>query len=159
MEAQVPLLSQETCRAALGRELLTSAMFCAGYLSGGIDSCQVMPTHNMAVTWAWGEHTACPAWPDVQLSPPRVTRVVHWCVRTPPRTALSCMASPRGVMAVVSGVSQVSTLAWLPLPTGSACRWTVSASVGHGVTSQGAQHLTAALCPRSCSWQLGAKLL
>uniref|UniRef100_A0A8C3BBW6 Serine protease 56 n=1 Tax=Cairina moschata TaxID=8855 RepID=A0A8C3BBW6_CAIMO len=40
MEAQVPLLSQETCRGALGRELLTSTMFCAGYLSGGIDSCQ-----------------------------------------------------------------------------------------------------------------------
>ncbi|NWZ92901.1 PRS56 protease, partial [Nesospiza acunhae] len=40
MEAQVPLLSQETCRGALGKELLTSAMFCAGYLSGGIDSCQ-----------------------------------------------------------------------------------------------------------------------
>ncbi|KAL9845265.1 LOW QUALITY PROTEIN: serine protease 56 [Geothlypis trichas] len=39
MEAQVPLLSQETCRGALGKELL-SAMFCAGYLSGGIDSCQ-----------------------------------------------------------------------------------------------------------------------
>uniref|UniRef100_A0A8C6Z5K6 Peptidase S1 domain-containing protein n=1 Tax=Nothoprocta perdicaria TaxID=30464 RepID=A0A8C6Z5K6_NOTPE len=39
--AQVPLLSQETCRGALGKELLTSAMFCAGYLSGGIDSCQV----------------------------------------------------------------------------------------------------------------------
>ncbi|KAM6388952.1 serine protease 56 [Pluvialis apricaria] len=40
MEAQVPLLSQETCQGALGRDLLTSAMFCAGYLSGGIDSCQ-----------------------------------------------------------------------------------------------------------------------
>ncbi|XP_010220751.1 PREDICTED: serine protease 56, partial [Tinamus guttatus] len=40
MEAQVPLLSQETCRGALGKELLTSTMFCAGYLSGGIDSCQ-----------------------------------------------------------------------------------------------------------------------
>ncbi|NXS05753.1 PRS56 protease, partial [Oxylabes madagascariensis] len=40
MEAQVPLLSQETCRGALGKDLLTSAMFCAGYLSGGIDSCQ-----------------------------------------------------------------------------------------------------------------------
>ncbi|NXR18083.1 PRS56 protease, partial [Cinclus mexicanus] len=40
MEAQVPLLSQETCRSALGKDLLTSAMFCAGYLSGGIDSCQ-----------------------------------------------------------------------------------------------------------------------
>lgn len=42
MEARVPLLSQETCRGALGKDLLTSAMFCAGYLSGGIDSCQVM---------------------------------------------------------------------------------------------------------------------
>ncbi|NWW52795.1 PRS56 protease, partial [Pedionomus torquatus] len=40
MEARVPLLSQETCRGALGRDVLTSAMFCAGYLSGGIDSCQ-----------------------------------------------------------------------------------------------------------------------
>ncbi|NXS43250.1 PRS56 protease, partial [Balaeniceps rex] len=40
MEAQVPLLSQETCRGALGRDMLTNAMFCAGYLSGGIDSCQ-----------------------------------------------------------------------------------------------------------------------
>ncbi|XP_062439022.1 serine protease 56 [Rhea pennata] len=40
MEARVPLLSQETCRGALGEDLLTSAMFCAGYLSGGIDSCQ-----------------------------------------------------------------------------------------------------------------------
>lgn len=44
MEAQVPLLSQETCRGALGKDLLTSAMFCAGYLSGGIDSCQVTPS-------------------------------------------------------------------------------------------------------------------
>ncbi|XP_049658471.1 serine protease 56 isoform X2 [Accipiter gentilis] len=40
MEARVPLLSQETCQGALGRDLLTSTMFCAGYLSGGIDSCQ-----------------------------------------------------------------------------------------------------------------------
>ncbi|NWX48808.1 PRS56 protease, partial [Steatornis caripensis] len=40
MEARVPLLSQETCRGALGSDVLTNAMFCAGYLSGGIDSCQ-----------------------------------------------------------------------------------------------------------------------
>uniref|UniRef100_A0A8C0ER96 Peptidase S1 domain-containing protein n=1 Tax=Bubo bubo TaxID=30461 RepID=A0A8C0ER96_BUBBB len=40
MEARVPLLSQETCRGALGKDLLTNTMFCAGYLSGGIDSCQ-----------------------------------------------------------------------------------------------------------------------
>ncbi|XP_017554624.1 serine protease 56 isoform X1 [Pygocentrus nattereri] len=40
MEAKVPLLPQSTCRSALGKELLTNTMFCAGYLSGGIDSCQ-----------------------------------------------------------------------------------------------------------------------
>ncbi|KAK3513822.1 hypothetical protein QTP70_028862, partial [Hemibagrus guttatus] len=40
MEAMVPLLSQSTCKSALGKQLLTSTMFCAGYLSGGIDSCQ-----------------------------------------------------------------------------------------------------------------------
>ncbi|XP_039344675.1 serine protease 56 [Mauremys reevesii] len=40
MEARVPVLSQDACRSALGKELLTSAMFCAGYLAGGIDSCQ-----------------------------------------------------------------------------------------------------------------------
>ncbi|XP_017207703.4 serine protease 56 [Danio rerio] len=40
MEAKVPLLSQATCQSALGKELLTNTMFCAGYLSGGIDSCQ-----------------------------------------------------------------------------------------------------------------------
>uniref|UniRef100_W5LBE8 Serine protease 56 n=1 Tax=Astyanax mexicanus TaxID=7994 RepID=W5LBE8_ASTMX len=38
--AKVPLLSQGTCKSALGKELLTNTMFCAGYLSGGIDSCQ-----------------------------------------------------------------------------------------------------------------------
>ncbi|XP_078522194.1 serine protease 56 [Lissotriton helveticus] len=40
MEARVPMLSQDSCRNALGKDLLTSTMFCAGYLSGGIDSCQ-----------------------------------------------------------------------------------------------------------------------
>uniref|UniRef100_W5MFD6 Serine protease 56 n=1 Tax=Lepisosteus oculatus TaxID=7918 RepID=W5MFD6_LEPOC len=40
MEAKVPILSQNTCKSALGKELVTNTMFCAGYLSGGIDSCQ-----------------------------------------------------------------------------------------------------------------------
>ncbi|MCJ8745009.1 hypothetical protein PDJAM_G00125340 [Pangasius djambal] len=40
MEAMVPLLSHSTCKNALGKQLLTNTMFCAGYLSGGIDSCQ-----------------------------------------------------------------------------------------------------------------------
>ncbi|CAI5776067.1 serine protease 56 [Podarcis lilfordi] len=40
MEAQVPILAQDICRGALGRQLFTSAMFCAGFLSGGVDSCQ-----------------------------------------------------------------------------------------------------------------------
>ncbi|RVE61837.1 hypothetical protein OJAV_G00174340 [Oryzias javanicus] len=40
MEAKVPLLPQNTCKSALGKDLVTSTMFCAGYLTGGIDSCQ-----------------------------------------------------------------------------------------------------------------------
>ncbi|KAE8603575.1 hypothetical protein XENTR_v10014377 [Xenopus tropicalis] len=40
MEARVPVLSQEACRSTLGKNMLTSTMFCAGYLNGGIDSCQ-----------------------------------------------------------------------------------------------------------------------
>lgn len=41
MEAKVPLLPQSTCKTSLGKELVTNTMLCAGYLSGGIDSCQV----------------------------------------------------------------------------------------------------------------------
>ncbi|XP_029970000.1 uncharacterized protein prss56 [Salarias fasciatus] len=40
MEAKVPLLSQSTCKSIFGKELVVNTMFCAGYLSGGIDSCQ-----------------------------------------------------------------------------------------------------------------------
>ncbi|XP_038673371.1 serine protease 56 [Scyliorhinus canicula] len=40
IEAKVPLLGQSTCKAALGKELVTNQMFCAGYLSGNVDSCQ-----------------------------------------------------------------------------------------------------------------------
>ncbi|XP_072266273.1 serine protease 56 [Pyxicephalus adspersus] len=40
MEASVPVLSQESCIRTLGKEMFTNTMFCAGYLTGGIDSCQ-----------------------------------------------------------------------------------------------------------------------
>uniref|UniRef100_A0A670ZH79 Serine protease 56 n=1 Tax=Pseudonaja textilis TaxID=8673 RepID=A0A670ZH79_PSETE len=40
MEARVPILAPDLCRGALGSQLVSGAMFCAGYLSGGIDSCQ-----------------------------------------------------------------------------------------------------------------------
>lgn len=40
-EARVPLLSADTCQKALGPGLRPSTMLCAGYLAGGIDSCQV----------------------------------------------------------------------------------------------------------------------
>lgn len=73
MEAQVPLLSQETCRGALGRELLTSTMFCAGYLSGGIDSCQVIPPPSSATPLgtggAHGAGTARPGSQRARCSP------------------------------------------------------------------------------------------
>ncbi|XP_069878035.1 serine protease 56 [Dipodomys merriami] len=39
-EARVPLLSEDTCRRALGPGLRPSSMLCAGYLAGGVDSCQ-----------------------------------------------------------------------------------------------------------------------
>ncbi|XP_070474661.1 serine protease 56 isoform X2 [Equus przewalskii] len=42
-EARVPLLSADTCRRALGPGLRPSSMLCAGYLAGGIDSCQGGP--------------------------------------------------------------------------------------------------------------------
>lgn len=41
MEAKVPLLPQSTCKNTLGKDLVTNTMLCAGYLTGGIDSCQV----------------------------------------------------------------------------------------------------------------------
>lgn len=41
-EARVPLLSADTCQKALGPGLRPSTMLCAGYLAGGIDSCQVL---------------------------------------------------------------------------------------------------------------------
>ncbi|XP_032886908.1 serine protease 56 [Amblyraja radiata] len=40
IEAKVPLLGQNTCKSALGKELVTNQMFCAGYLTGNVDSCQ-----------------------------------------------------------------------------------------------------------------------
>ncbi|XP_043926607.1 serine protease 56 [Protopterus annectens] len=40
MEAKIPLLNVNSCSILLGKELITNTMFCAGYMSGGIDSCQ-----------------------------------------------------------------------------------------------------------------------
>ncbi|XP_042657072.1 serine protease 56 isoform X2 [Tyto alba] len=87
MEARVPLLSQETCRGALGRELLTNAMFCAGYLSGGIDSCQgdsggplacQDPSSHRFVLYgitSWGDGCGEQGKPGVYT---RVTAFVDW---------------------------------------------------------------------------------
>lgn len=44
----MPLLPQSTCKSALGKELVTNTMLCAGYLSGGIDSCQVRKTASFS---------------------------------------------------------------------------------------------------------------
>lgn len=127
MEAQVPLLSQETCRGALGKDLLTSAMFCAGYLSGGIDSCQVTPCLRRC------QHFRNPSWhtyhsPSVGLGsqpsrmhrnfPCRATQGARWRARTPLRTTSSSTVSPRGVMAAVSGANQESTPVSPPSRTG-----------------------------------------
>uniref|UniRef100_A0A8B9I445 Peptidase S1 domain-containing protein n=1 Tax=Anser brachyrhynchus TaxID=132585 RepID=A0A8B9I445_9AVES len=145
MEAQVPLLSQETCRGALGRELLTSTMFCAGYLSGGIDSCQVIPLparqppgHGVS-TRRWHGTARLPARlvlpTDVRASPCRATRGARWRARTPPRATLSSTASPRGATGAVRGANPASTPASLPSRTGSASRWTPPLAAGNRAAS------------------------
>ncbi|CAM9330117.1 unnamed protein product [Bubo scandiacus] len=87
MEARVPLLSQETCRGALGKDLLTNTMFCAGYLSGGIDSCQgdsggplacQDPSSHRFVLYgitSWGDGCGEQGKPGVYT---RVTAFVDW---------------------------------------------------------------------------------
>jgi hypothetical protein len=44
MDAKVPLLPQSVCKSTLGKELITNTIMCAGYLSGGVDICQVGAT-------------------------------------------------------------------------------------------------------------------
>lgn len=63
-EARVPLLSASTCRRALGPGLRPSTMLCAGYLAGGIDSCQVRVPMDGGGDGGW----RAPQWRDSLLS-------------------------------------------------------------------------------------------
>eukprot|EP00071_Canis_lupus_P032111 XP_022265668.1 serine protease 56 isoform X2 [Canis lupus familiaris] len=62
-EARVPLLSADTCKRALGPELHPSSMLCAGYLAGGIDSCQ--PREVLYGVTSWGDGCGEPGKPGV----------------------------------------------------------------------------------------------
>ena len=39
-EAQVPIITNDKCREAYGASAITDRMICAGYSSGGTDTCQ-----------------------------------------------------------------------------------------------------------------------
>lgn len=182
----MPLLSQETCRGALGKDLITNTMFCAGYLSGGIDTCQVMlraegllasqpknPSWHTALGMCHSSaQPGVPSQTNAWASPHhRVTQGARWHARTPPRTALSSTVSRRGVTAVVRGANRVSTPASLPSQTGSDSRWTVSATgcIGRGMEMPRVLwgYITPVVfstswkhcCSHSCTRQKRAKLL
>ncbi|XP_059506807.1 serine protease 56 [Stegostoma tigrinum] len=87
IEAKVPLLGQSTCRSALGKELVTSQMFCAGYLSGNVDSCQgdsggpltcmdpVSKQYYLYGITSWGDGCGQPGKPGVYS---RVPSFINW---------------------------------------------------------------------------------
>ncbi|XP_043558318.1 serine protease 56 [Chiloscyllium plagiosum] len=87
VEAKVPLLGQSTCKSALGKELVTNQMFCAGYLSGNIDSCQgdsggpltcIDPVSNQCYLYgitSWGDGCGQPGKPGVYS---RVPSFINW---------------------------------------------------------------------------------
>ncbi|KAM8953080.1 serine protease 56 [Pelodytes ibericus] len=87
MEARVPVLSREACKGTLGKDMLTSTMFCAGYLTGGIDSCQgdsggpltcqdpVSKLYTLYGITSWGDGCGEKGKPGVYT---RVTAFTEW---------------------------------------------------------------------------------
>lgn len=83
----LPVLSQEDCRELFGYSDITDAMMCAGYTSGGIDSCHRDSggplTYNEngrsyligVVSWGHPDGCAKPGYPGVYA---RVTTVLDW---------------------------------------------------------------------------------
>ncbi|XP_058045143.1 serine protease 56 [Ahaetulla prasina] len=102
MEARVPILAQDLCRGALGSQLVSSAMFCAGYLSGGIDSCQVRVREGAEPEVKGCDGHSLPGGVLCLVLPPLLSRappVYTWaCYQTPSlimkMNGLSCLQPP-----------------------------------------------------------------
>uniref|UniRef100_A0A671P9M0 Peptidase S1 domain-containing protein n=1 Tax=Sinocyclocheilus anshuiensis TaxID=1608454 RepID=A0A671P9M0_9TELE len=117
MEAKVPLMSQTTCLSALGKELLTNTMFCAGYLSGGIDSCQgdsggplifqdrLSGRFQLFGVTSWGDGCGERGKPGVYT---RVTAFSDWVTGQMPKRCVSRLCSLCFV--VCSGVTESAQL-------------------------------------------------
>ncbi|MEU9984174.1 serine protease [Streptomyces sp. NPDC050856] len=75
-KAQVPFVSDTTCKASYGNDLVPSEEICAGYTQGGVDTCQgdsggPMFRKDNAGAWiqvgivSWGQGCARPDYPGV----------------------------------------------------------------------------------------------
>lgn len=75
--ASVPLVSDQSCAASYGRQYVSTAMVCAGYPGGGVDTCQgdsggpllladgVTGRQELAGIVSWGQGCAEPGYPGV----------------------------------------------------------------------------------------------
>jgi hypothetical protein len=98
-EAVVPVINRNVCNSRIGG--VTARMLCAGYASGGIDSCQddsggplVSNTSGKLIgVVSWGIGCARPNRPGVYA---QVNKVDDWICSTTNNEALGCTASGGG---------------------------------------------------------------
>jgi hypothetical protein len=50
LKTTVPVVSDEDCRLIYGAGLIVDSMLCAGYTSGGYDSCQVYAANLILIS-------------------------------------------------------------------------------------------------------------
>lgn len=82
LKATIPVVSDEDCRVIYGAEVIDDSMLCAGYTSGGYDSCQgdsggqlMLQDENLVGIVSWGQGCGQPDYPGVYTE---VSAFVDW---------------------------------------------------------------------------------